>query len=328
MIARPNHVDRVLATTASASAAAMSRLAASWVRSLRQHGLDPGDVHAPRRVTAGDVAHRIEAMGTLHGIAIARLEEVFDLVARSGCGVLLTDASGIVVAQRCLPGDAHSFGQWGLWRGADWSEASEGTNGVGTCLVENRPVVVHRDDHFHARNTGISCMDAPIYAPDGSLAGALNISSARDDHTTTDSRVLGALVLRMAGQIEADTFRARYPGARILVAGRNDCDGNALLAVDGDDLVIGATRAARRQYRLGIGGPVKPCPASDLVDLRSAQSGLHQAERMALVQELVRVDYNVSEAARRLGIGRATLYRRMKRLEIGPIRCEMPDHAI
>lgn len=328
MISKPSHVDRVLATTASASAAAMSRLAASWARSLRQHGLDPGDARAPGRVAAGDLAHRVDAMGALHRIATGRVEDLFDLVARSGCGVLLTDASGVIVGQRCLPGDAGPFGQWGLWQGADWSEASQGTNGVGTCLTENRPLVVHREEHFYARNTGISCMDAPIYAPDGSLAGALNISSARDDHTVADNKLLAALVARTAGQIEADAFRMQYPGARILVADPNDRDGNALLAVDGDDLVIGANRAARRQYRLGVGCPVKPCPASDLVGRTSDQSGLHKAERTALIQELVRVDNNVSEAARRLGIGRATLYRRMKRLKIGPARREAAGRAI
>ena len=37
----------------------------------------------------------------------------------------------------------------------------------------------------------------------------------------------------------------------------------------------------------------------------------------AVVRALARADGNVSEAARALGVGRATLYRRMKRLGIG-----------
>ena len=42
--------------------------------------------------------------------------------------------------------------------------------------------------------------------------------------------------------------------------------------------------------------------------------GLERAERAALKRALARADGNVSAAARALGIGRATLYRRMKRL--------------
>ncbi|HMS95554.1 MAG TPA: helix-turn-helix domain-containing protein, partial [Tabrizicola sp.] len=45
-------------------------------------------------------------------------------------------------------------------------------------------------------------------------------------------------------------------------------------------------------------------------------SGLEGAERAAVIRALTRAEGNVSEAARALGLGRATLYRRMKRLGI------------
>ena len=42
--------------------------------------------------------------------------------------------------------------------------------------------------------------------------------------------------------------------------------------------------------------------------------------RAAVVRALARAEGNVSKAARTLGIGRATLYRRMTRLRIGENR--------
>lgn len=45
----------------------------------------------------------------------------------------------------------------GLWPGADWSESRVGTNGIGTCIEERRPVIIHRDGHFLSRNIGLSC---------------------------------------------------------------------------------------------------------------------------------------------------------------------------
>ena len=42
-----------------------------------------------------------------------------------------------------------------------WSESAEGTNGIGTCLVEQRALIIHRDQHFFSRNTALSCTTAP-----------------------------------------------------------------------------------------------------------------------------------------------------------------------
>jgi transcriptional regulator of acetoin/glycerol metabolism len=57
-----------------------------------------------------------------------------------------------------------------------------------------------------------------------------------------------------------------------------------------------------------------PIPASDLFGRGDGPSGFEKAERAAVVRALVRADDNVSDAARSLGVSRATLYRRMKRL--------------
>ena len=53
--------------------------------------------------------------------------------------------------------DDPNFADWGLWPGTLWSEAEQGTNGIGTCLAEGRALTIHRDQHFHTRNTALSC---------------------------------------------------------------------------------------------------------------------------------------------------------------------------
>ena len=45
---------------------------------------------------------------------------------------------------------------------------------------------------------------------------------------------------------------------------------------------------------------------------------LESAERLALLQELERRDWNLSSVARELGISRNTLYRKLQRLDIRP----------
>ncbi len=309
------HADHVARESQSNSAT--SALAASWRRSLLKHGLDPSDRRRPERLTFEELSRRRQAMEQFLRVAGPQLDQLFSLVGLSGCNVLLTDADGVVLDQRVNGADAEQFRDWGLWQGANWSEAAQGTNGIGTCLAEGRQVTIHRDEHFHTRNTAMSCMDAPIWGPDGRLLAALDVSSARADQTERYNRLIGAQVAQTARAIEAVFFRASFPEARIIVASEDSCDATVLLAVDKDDLAIGATRAARRALGLEREGTIRPRPAADLLGRDDDLTGFDKAERAAVARALARADGNVSAAARALRIGRATLYRRMARLGLG-----------
>lgn len=311
-----HHVEKVIRVVESGSDAARSPLAASWRRSMEHHGLDPANDKAPYLIECSELARRRDELGRLLAMATPKLDELFALVGASGCGVLLTDATGIVLDLRCADADAATFRNWGLHPGADWSEAHEGTNGIGTCLAEKRRITIHREDHFFARNTALSCMDAPIFGADGRILAALDVSSARVDETEGFNRLLSNTVSQYAQVIETCHFRSSFPNARIIMAGPDGIDATALLAVDGDDLVIGATRTARRMFGLEPTGQIKPRPTVDLFGRDGGPTGFEKAERAAVVRALVRADGNVSQAARTLGIGRATLYRQMHRLGI------------
>ncbi|WP_228461406.1 GAF domain-containing protein [Paracoccus liaowanqingii] len=310
-----NHADLVAAK--SQSPGATSALAASWRRSMVKHGLDPADRRRPERLSAPELAARHQAMEAFLHVAGPQLDQLHGLVGLSGCNVLLTDAQGVVLDQRVSDSDAAQFRDWGLWRGAVWSEAAQGTNGIGTCLAEGRQVTIHRDEHFHTRNTAMSCMDAPIWGPDGRLLAALDVSSARADQTERYNRLIQAQVAQTARAIEAMFFRSSFPDARIVVASDDQTDQAVLLAVDRDDLAIGATRAARRVLGLEREGALRPRPAADLLGRQDDLRGFDKGERAAVIRALARASGNVSAAARALGIGRATLYRRMARLRIG-----------
>ncbi|MQQ07900.1 GAF domain-containing protein [Epibacterium sp. SM1979] len=283
-----------------------------------KHGLDPAQLTRGERMDTSALRERREASDRFLDIATPQLDQLFRLVGLSGCSVFLTDAKGLVLDQRCGDGDESAFREWGLWEGADWSEGAEGTNGIGTCLAEERHLIIHRDEHFFARNAGMSCIDAPIFGADGQVIGALDVSSARADQTEGFNKLIAASVLQTARQIEADAFRAAFPRARFILADAEDGPLVKLLAVDSDDIVVGATRGARRAFGLAPSGPIERRPATDLLGRdESEPTGFERGERAAVIRALSRADGNVSRAAQALGIGRATIYRRMKRLGIG-----------
>ncbi|MEO1705220.1 MAG: helix-turn-helix domain-containing protein [Pseudomonadota bacterium] len=306
------HADLVFSAITSARAA-RCKIAASWTRSLNRHGLDPTHRAAPKVLSDAELNARCDEAGRMLSIASAKLDHLFGLVGASGCTVVLTDDRGVVLDHRISDGDQHDFERAGIIRGADWSEEAEGTNGIGTCLVEGRSVIIHRGEHFLSKNVSLSCIDSPIYGANGELIGALDVSSARADQTGANNTLIAAMVAQTAKQIEADNFKAAFSDARIIFAEDQDADRNALIAVNCDDVIVGATRAARQIYGWGAKGALEPVAATDLFG-RESRRGFERGEKAAVMRALTRSGGNVSAAAKALGIGRATLYRRMKRL--------------
>jgi len=313
---RENHSDRVLATIQSSHAAATSSVAASWCRSALHHGLDPSASVRSERIGGAALEQLRQANGELLAAATPVLDTLYGSVGRTGCAVVLSDTDGVILEARSQQGDHDLFDAIGLVPGAEWSEAAEGTNGIGTCLVEARAVTILRQEHFACRNVGVSCMDAPVFDPDGQLVAALDVSTCRADHGEAMATLIAALIQDAARQIERDFFCRRFADARIVYASEGQSRGTSLLAVDRDDLVIGATRAARHQFHLGTGKLGNPRPLADVLGT-GEQAGFEDSERAILRQALARSGGNVTAAARLLGIGRATMYRRMDRAGMG-----------
>ncbi len=307
-----DHADRVLKVISGADAA-RSALAASWRRSGRLHALDPASRALSQRMPMAVVAEAIERLGPLLRVAQISLDRLFLAVGGEGCSVVLADREGVVVDRRGAPCDDSTFDAWGLWTGAVWSEKFEGTNGIGTCLVEHRTLTIDRDQHFFSRNALLSCTTAPIFDEHGDLAAAIDVSSCRADLTHGFQNLISMVVADAARAIEAENFRLAFPDARILLTPAGERAGASLVAVDNDDLVVGATRAARLTLDLNAQKLARPTPVADLIG-RARGDGVEAAERAALHRALARAGGNVSKAAAELGMSRSTLHRKMNQL--------------
>ena len=306
------HATRIQ-TAIDANQAARSALIASWQRSMTLHRLEPDDQGRPHRLTARELTRAKEAMGEILSIGQRTLDSLHSALGESGCCVMLADRHGVSVERRGVAGDDATFESWGLWTGADWSEKAEGTNGIGTCLVEERALTIQCDQHYHTRNIALSCTAAPIYDHEGELAAVLDVSTCRHDTTASFLKLNSLAVRDAANRIESDHFRSRFSRHRILVSPAGEREGQSLLAVDEDDLVIGATRAARLAHGLGEGVMRGDIPAADLIAPKATIEGLGDSEKHLLRRVLARTGGNATMAAEKLGVSRATLYRKLRK---------------
>jgi len=310
-----HHAARVEAAITSGQAA-RSSLVASWRRSSRLHHLDPSGLSAPLRLSDAELRQARERVAPLLAAAQGAMDRLYQAVGAAGCCVLLADGEGVPVDRRGTSADDVTFQSWGLWTGALWSEEHEGTNGIGTCVVEQRPLTIDRDQHFFTRNTLLSCTAVPIYDHEAAFAGVLDVSSCRADRTDAFSSLIALAAGEAARRIEADLFRRAFAHARIVLTQGSDGQSIGLVAVDADDLVIGATRTARAAMGIAPGRALQPVPASDLLGGEPAHDHLAGGQRAVLQRALLRAGGNVSAAAKALGVSRATLHRKLKRFEL------------
>ena len=149
---------------------------AAWERCLRDYHLEPGAEPPSERVGSKILEKRRAQLGPLAQIVRAEMRRLFGQIAPSHYLLLLTDTEGLILERMCEPGHEELLRRVNLAPGFIWDERHEGTNGPGTCLHDRRPRLVHREEHFFARNVRMTCSAAPLWGPNGQLLGALDAS--------------------------------------------------------------------------------------------------------------------------------------------------------
>ncbi|MDP9012878.1 MAG: sigma-54-dependent Fis family transcriptional regulator [Pseudomonadota bacterium] len=193
-----------------------SAIGASWRRCMIDYSLDPARDQEPFVLDSRTLNEYRDRHEHLIQVASAEIDWLYDHIAMSGCALLLTDAGGIVLYEKADPTVLDTFRTAGLQLGADWSELRQGTNGMGTCIAENRPIIVHRDEHFQSRHIRLSCTAAPIHDPDGSLVAVLDASTLNAQGTRDTQTHIMALVHLSAKLIEKCLFLRHFQRSSVL----------------------------------------------------------------------------------------------------------------
>jgi transcriptional regulator of acetoin/glycerol metabolism len=184
----------------------------SWLRCINEYGLDPQSNAEPVVVSREEFLLCKDRNAELVSFAEAEMAHLYQQLAGSGHSIILTDREGVLVSYYGDPGFKRAASRAGLVLGALWSERHGGTNGMGTCLFERAPVIIHRDQHFLTRNTGLTCCAAPIFDHRGQLVAVLDASGESDraqQHTLV-------LVNMSAQMIENRLFLHRFRDAFVV----------------------------------------------------------------------------------------------------------------
>ncbi|MEY4508632.1 MAG: hypothetical protein RLZZ450_754 [Pseudomonadota bacterium] len=223
----------------------------SWRRSVAVHRLDPAAPHGPDYVSDRELSRAREPLDQLLRVAQVELDQLYELVRRAGYCVLFSDASGTVVENRQDDVDAALKRMVGSFLGSIWSENSEGTNGIGTCLAERRAVTVHRNQHFRVYNKTFSCSAVPVYDAHGALVAVLDVTSLNPAHSEHAHALTLPVLEASVAALEERLFRDHFSQAWVIaLPALTERRPMLLLAVDRDERIIGADPYARSE--LGV----------------------------------------------------------------------------
>ncbi|WP_232538626.1 sigma-54-dependent Fis family transcriptional regulator [Chromobacterium phragmitis] len=178
----------------------------SWQR-CRGMGLAAGS-HGGERLSEAELRARREANADWLESARPALAGLFAQAHAQGLALVVADNRGWVLEQSGDIDFLNKAERLALTPGMDWSEASRGTNAIGTALAARDGARVRGAQHYLERNRSLSCAASPVFGPQGQLLGALDLSGA--------SRKLGdaqwMLLQAARGQIESQLLEEATRG--------------------------------------------------------------------------------------------------------------------
>ncbi|HUW36925.1 MAG TPA: sigma 54-interacting transcriptional regulator [Rhodocyclaceae bacterium] len=178
-----------------------AEVSTSWSRCI-ETGLKPNAKPQNVALAESELRERRERSGHVRRLALAEMETLYQQIAGSNFLIAFADAEGAVLEAVA----DHQFGDSDSGRqivpGTLWSEEIRGTNGLGTSIVAERPLIIHGPEHFFSCYSNVCCMAAPIRNAGGRIVGILDASSdcaSRQRHTL-------ALVQMAATHVENGLF--------------------------------------------------------------------------------------------------------------------------
>lgn len=141
----------------------------------------------------------VDTDSLLYRAAVPVLDRWQHQLADTGTTLFLSDRAGSIVARRTS--DSKERGRLDNMHAAegfDYSEDSIGTNGLGTSMIEKRPVFVTGSQHYSDALAALACAAAPVYTPAGLVVGSISLGGPIE----AASPIMLSLTREISQQIE------------------------------------------------------------------------------------------------------------------------------
>ena len=222
----------------------------SWLRS-QLYGLDPKAGDLPR-IPHNELADKLANNTSLQQFAQPAVKTLAEKIASKQSVIVLSDASGLVLNNFGDLSALQKAQRFALAPGNLWSECGRGTNAIGTALAIDDGCEIFAHQHYLASNQDLYCAAMTLQAPNGQVAGVLDISGpAHYSHPYTLSWVKEA-----AKQIEYLWMKQSLQPEQWLMSLHPQIQGidniEELLLIFSDNVLMAANRIAIRELNLRL----------------------------------------------------------------------------
>ncbi|KAA8996644.1 sigma-54-dependent Fis family transcriptional regulator [Affinibrenneria salicis] len=220
----------------------------SWQRS-RRYGLSRDDEAIPD-VPSAMLKDAREQNSWIFHIARPLFTRLAADRVKQNAILVMSDATGLVL-ETCGKNDfLPQAERVALSPGNLWGEHARGTNAIGTALALHTSCEVTGAEHFLNQNAGLFCSAAPVFRPDGQIAGVLDLSSpAQHPHRGAD-RLIG----QTARYIEHHWVKSTVSPQRWMLCLHSDDrmlgSAQELVLVFADNVLMAANKLAMNEFRL------------------------------------------------------------------------------
>jgi transcriptional regulator of acetoin/glycerol metabolism len=180
------------------------------------------------------------------------MEMLFEQIVSTRSMVVLTDPQGTILHAVGDNGFLEKAQRVALAPGVNWSEASKGTNAIGTALFNEAPTLVHGGEHFVRANHFLTCSAAPILDHAGQLLGVLDVTGDQQSYHPHTLAMVSMSARLIENQWINDRFRH---GLRLCLHPRPEMLGTmreGMLALSAEGAILGANRSAIEMLGLTV----------------------------------------------------------------------------
>jgi transcriptional regulator of acetoin/glycerol metabolism len=142
----------------------------------KKNNLKCTQIYSKKILDEKEFFHVTEKNNELILAAVPIMNKIYDFVKGSNFFLVLTDKDGCilnVIGDEEIVAEAFSFK---MVPGAYMNEENIGTNAMGTCLIEGKPLQVSGNEHFITAYHRWTCSASPIMDSDGNIIGALDLT--------------------------------------------------------------------------------------------------------------------------------------------------------